>query len=103
MHVVNLSLTDFMSIITRLATIETMMAIWEYDPTLPQNRLLEGSIDVVAALWMLVIKIQSSGQRIAYFEQLQTECGIKTPLKIPLHSNVHWGTADGMLARCYDL
>ena len=103
MHVVNLGLTDFMSIITRLATIETTMAIWEYDPTLPQNRLLEGSIDVVAALQMLVIKIQSSGQRIAYFEQLQTECGIKTPLKIPLHSNVHWGTADGMLARCYDL
>ena len=102
-HVVNLGLTDFMSIITRLATIETTMAIWEYDPTLPQNRLLEGSIDVVATLRMLVIKIQSSRQRIAYFEWLQTECGIKTPLKIPLHSNVRWGMADGMLARCYDL
>ena len=102
-HVVNLSLTDFMSIITRLATIETTTAIWEYDPTLPQNHLLEGSIDVVTTLRTLVIKIQSSGQRIAYFEQLQTECGIKTPLKIPLHSNVCWGTADGMLARCYDL
>ena len=92
-----------MSIITRLATIKTTMAIWEYDPTLPQNHLLEGSIDVVAMLQMLVIKIQSSGQCIAYFEWLQTECGIKTLLKIPLHSNVRWGTADGMLAWCYDL
>jgi len=102
-HVVNLGLTAFMSVITRLATLETMMAIWEYDPTLPQNRLLEDSIDIVAALRTLVIKIQSSGQRIAYFERLQTECGIKTPLGIPLHSNIRWGTADGMLARCYDL
>ena len=102
-HFVNLGLTDLMSIITWLATIKTMMTIWEYDPTLPQNCLLEGSIDVVATLWMLVIKIQSSGQRIAYFEQLQIECSIKTLLKIPLHSNVCWGTADGMLAQCYDL
>ena len=102
-HVVNLGLTDFMSIITRLATIETTMAIWEYNPTLPQNRLLEGSIDVVTTLQTLVIKIQSSGQHIAYFERLQTECGIKTLLKIPFHSNVRWGMADGMLAQCYDL
>jgi hypothetical protein len=92
-----------MSIITWLSTIETTMAIWDYDPALPQNRILEGSIDVVATLRTLVIKIQSSGQRIAYFEQLQTQCGIKTPLKILLHSNIRWGTANGMLARCYDL
>ncbi len=79
------------------------MAIWEYDPTLPQNCLLEGSIDVIATLRMLVIKIQSSRQCIVYFEWLQTECGIKTPLQIPLHSNIHWGTADGMLMQSYDL
>ena len=24
-------------------------------------------------------------------------------MKVPLHSNVHWGMAYGMLARCYDL
>ena len=40
----------FMSVITQLATVEMTMAIWEYDPTLPQNRILEGSIDVIAAL-----------------------------------------------------
>jgi hypothetical protein len=102
-HVVNLGLMAFMSIVTWLSTIETTMAIWDYDPTLPQNRILEGSIDVVATLRTLIIKIQSSGQHITYFERLQTQCGIKTPLKIPLHSNIHWGTADGMLARCYDL
>ena len=52
---------------------------------------------------MLAIKIQASGQRIAYFERLQAECGIMVPLTIPLHSNVHWGTADGMLGRAYRL
>ena len=83
-HVVNLGLTAFMSVITRLATLKTTMAIWEYDPTLPQNCLLEGSIDVIATLRMLVIKIQSSRQCIVYFEWLQTECGIKTPLQIPI-------------------
>ena len=79
------------------------MAIWEFDPTLSQNRVLGDSLDVVAAIRTLAIKIQASGQRVAYFERLQKECGIDIPLKIPLHSNVRWGTADGMLARSYDL
>ena len=52
---------------------------------------------------MLAIKIQASGQCIAYFEHLQAECGITIPLSISLHSNVHWGTADGMLGRAYHL
>jgi hypothetical protein len=44
-----------------------------------------------------------SGQRIELFEKLQIECGITDPLKIPLHSNIRWGTAYNMLSRSYKL
>jgi hypothetical protein len=48
-------------------------------------------------------KIQASGQRIEYFERLQVQCGIATPLKIPLHGNMRWGSAFNMLNRAYQL
>ena len=92
-----------MSVITKLAHIETTTVIWEFDPTLSQNRVLGNTVDVVAVIWTLAIKIQASGQRIAYFKWLQKECGIDVALKIPLQSNIRWGTADGMLARSYNL
>jgi hypothetical protein len=93
-----------MTHITKIAAVETATAIWEYDPSLPDNRVLNGSLDVTAAIRTLPIKvshvsfslcrfsnfpqIQSSGQRIEGFEKLQAECGLKDSLKIPLHSNV---------------
>jgi hypothetical protein len=43
--------------ITKIAVIENTNAIWEYDPELPGNRVLGGSLDVVAALRTLVIKV----------------------------------------------
>lgn len=104
--------------ITKIAAVETTTAIWEYDPSLPDNRVLNGSLDVIAAIRTLAIKVrlcyfvsspdvlpfeqvQSSGQRIEAFEKLQIECGIVDPLKIPLHSNVRWGTAYRMLSVSY--
>ncbi|KAF9224103.1 hypothetical protein BS17DRAFT_817003 [Gyrodon lividus] len=57
-----------MSIITHIANVETTTAIWEYNPTLPGNRVLGDSLDVVVAVRTLAIKIQASGQRIACFE-----------------------------------
>ena len=111
-----------MARITKIAVVETTTAIWEYDPSLPDNRLLNGSLDVIAAIRTLAIKvclnsicyfrysltaplqqIQASGQRIELFEKLQIECGIVDPLKIPLHSNVRWGTAFNMLSKSYKL
>jgi len=113
-HVVNLSTVDVMNHITKLAVVENTTAIWEYDPSLTNNRVLNGSLDVIAAIRTLVIKvsppfyfyllifnslpqIQSSGQRIEAFERLQMECGFTRTLKVPLHSNVRWGTAYQML------
>lgn len=92
-----------MSSITKIAAAETSAAIWEYDPTLPSNHVLSGSLDVIAAIRTLAVKIQASDQRISYFERLQTECGITKPLTIPLHSKIPWGTAAGMLGRAYQL
>ncbi|KAG2139884.1 hypothetical protein BD769DRAFT_1350374, partial [Suillus cothurnatus] len=39
-HVLNLAIVAVMSDITWIGTIETTAAIWEFDPTLPNNRLL---------------------------------------------------------------
>jgi len=43
--------------ITKIAAVETTTAIWEYDPSLPDNCVLNGSLDVVAAVQMLAIKV----------------------------------------------
>ena len=92
-----------MSIITCIAHVETTTAIWEFDPSLPENKVLGNSLDIITVIRTLVIKIQASGQCITYFESLQKECGVAVPLKIPLQSNVRWGTAAKMLGWAYDL
>jgi hypothetical protein len=93
--------------ITKIATVEMSTAIWEYDPSLAGNRVLGGSMDIIAAIRTLAIKvqfqfllltrsssswsasqIQASGQCIEVFNKLQIECTITEPLKIPLHSDV---------------
>jgi hypothetical protein len=55
--VVNLANVAVMGHITKIAVIENTNAIWEYDPELPGNRVLGGSLDVVAALRTLIIKV----------------------------------------------
>jgi len=115
-HVVNLGNIDIMGHITKIAAVENATAIWEYDPTWPDNRVLGGSLDVIAAIRTLAIKvrifvslklhvlshniymqIQASGQHIEYFHSTQIRCGVPEALKIPLHSNIRWGTAFKML------
>jgi len=96
-HVINLGNVDLMGHITKIAAVENATAIWEYDPTRPDNRVLGGSLDVIAAIRTLAIKIQASGQRIEYFHSTQIRCGLPEAVKIPLHSNIRWGTAFKML------
>jgi len=43
--------------ITNIAAVENATAIWEYDPTQASNRVLGGSLDVIAALRTLAIKV----------------------------------------------
>lgn len=48
-----------MSHITKVAVIETTSAIWEYDPSLPDNRVLNGSLDVIASVRTAAIKVSN--------------------------------------------
>jgi len=43
--------------ITKIAAVENATAIWEYDPTRTDNRVLGGSLDVIAAIRTLAIKV----------------------------------------------
>lgn len=44
--------------ITKIAAVETTTIIWEYDPSLPDNHVLNGSLDVVTAVRTLAIKVR---------------------------------------------
>ena len=57
-HVINLRNVDVMSHITKIAAVENSTAIWEYDPTCSNNHVLGGSLDVIAAICMLAIKVR---------------------------------------------
>lgn len=46
-----------MAAITKTAAMETTQAIWEYDPQDAHNRVLGGSLDVIAALRTLGVKV----------------------------------------------
>jgi len=43
--------------ITKIAAVENATAIWEYDPDLYDNRVLGGSLDVIAAVRTIAIKV----------------------------------------------
>jgi hypothetical protein len=43
--------------ITKIAAVENTTAIWEYDPALPDNHVLSGSLDVIAAVCTITIKV----------------------------------------------
>ena len=59
-HVINLANVAVMRHIMKIAIIENTNTIWEYDFNLIDNCVLKGSVDVVAAIQMLVIKVHKS-------------------------------------------
>ena len=65
-HVINLGNVDIMAEITKLAAVENATAIWEYDPTQADNRVLGGSLDVIAAICTLAIKVKIEFIHTAY-------------------------------------
>jgi hypothetical protein len=56
-HIVNLSNVNIMAHIMKLAVIETMNTIWDYDPSEPDNCVLGGSLDIIATIQTLAIKV----------------------------------------------
>jgi hypothetical protein len=45
--------------ITQIAAVENATAIWEYNPSLPNNCVLGGSLDIIAAIHMITVKVSS--------------------------------------------
>ncbi len=77
-HVVNLGNVDVMRQITKTAAVENATAIWEYDPTLDDNRVLGGSLDVIAAIRTLAIKVQYYYVIVSTLPNLPTDSSIRT-------------------------
>lgn len=48
-----------MAHITKIAAVANTTAIWEYDPVREDNCVLGGSLDVIAAIRTLSIKVSS--------------------------------------------
>jgi len=46
--------------ITKITAVENATAMWEYDPALAANRVLGGSLDVIAAIHTIAIKVRHS-------------------------------------------
>lgn len=57
-HVINLANVAVIAHITKIAAVQTTSAIWDFDPTLPDNRVLSGDLDVIAAVRTLAIKVR---------------------------------------------
>ena len=57
-HVVNLANVAVMTHITKIAAVENATAIWEYDPTRDDNCVLGGSLDMIAAIRTLALKVR---------------------------------------------
>ena len=50
-HVVNLTVTVFMGVVTKIAHVEMTTVIWEFNSTLPENKVLSNnSIDIVVSI-----------------------------------------------------
>src|SRR6266404_8972495 len=56
-HVINLSVIAIMSTITKIANVENMSSIWDFNPTLPKSHIFEGSLDVITAVRTLAVKV----------------------------------------------
>ena len=56
-HIISLANVDFMSCMTKITIVENTSTILEYDPTLPDNKVMNGSLDVIAAARTLMIKV----------------------------------------------
>ena len=44
--------------ITKIAAIENANIIWEYNPSLPNNRILRGPLDMIAAIHTIAVKVR---------------------------------------------
>jgi len=46
-----------MAHITKLAVIKTTNTIWDYDPSEPDNCVLDSGLGIIVTIWTLAIKV----------------------------------------------
>jgi len=74
--------------ITKIVAVENATAIWEYNPTHEDNWVLSGSLDVIAAIQTLAIKVcVSIILRNSYLIELPLLSVLYTPLSFLADSN----------------
>jgi hypothetical protein len=78
-HVVNLANVDVMGHITKLAAVETATAIWEYDPSLPNNHVLGGSLDVIASICTIAVKVHAFDHDSGYLHYFSFSFRFRLP------------------------
>jgi hypothetical protein len=49
-----------MTHIMKIAAVKNATAIWEYNPDLPDNHMLGGSLDIIAVICTIAIKVRLS-------------------------------------------
>ena len=76
---VNLGNVDVMECITKIAVVENVTAIWEYDPSQEENCVLGSSLDIIAATWTLAIKVSMFSSFLAlHIPHIQLDPGLGT-------------------------
>ena len=75
---VNIANVAVMSHITRIAAVENATAIWEYDPELPGNRVLGGSLDVIASIRTIAIKVSDLFDCLVLSTYLSLDTGLRS-------------------------
>ncbi len=53
----NLGLETFMAKVTQIAVVETKQAIWDYDPQLEENKIANRTLDAIAIIRTLAVKV----------------------------------------------
>lgn len=82
--------------ITKIAAIESATTIWEYDPALTDNRVLGGSLDVIASIRTIVIKVSREHFESVYcidhfirYKPLVNKSNISKSFKFSVRSLIH--------------
>ena len=110
-HVVNIANIAVMGHITQIAAIKNATAIWEYDPSLPGNWILGGSLDVIAAIRTIAVKVSLpffTNMKFSYvafrFKHLgngsntsrNSSCSANSPSPLGFHSTARFDGAQHM-------
>ena len=82
-HVVNFGNVDIMERIMKIMVVKNATAIWEYDPSREDNHVLGGSLDVIAAIRTLAIKVSMFSTSLSWhIPHIQLDPGLGTMYRI---------------------